>query len=237
DDGLPPSPPELAVGVHLLTFESGSKNLGLTSSSKPHDAYIGAWRVSERLVPHSYPDLHAKGIGAYQILLERPVSTQKDVWNALAEAEKIAEEIRVAWCYAWTKPYRADVTHHSSIEAPEGWTGNLRKVEGDIQREAGTGWADLAVAVQYGWAYLACLPLRPALVARDACIKAPPVIRELIELHVGTHAVPGGRLFGLAKALEIAGARVPLLACPAVHNAGEATTDDGIGAHLGCGML
>jgi len=104
------------------------------------------------------------------------------------------------------KPYRADVTRHSSIEAPEGWTGNLRKVEGDIQREAGKGWAAAAMVAQYGWVYFACFPLRVALVARDACIKAPPIIRELIELHVGTHAVSGGRLFGLAKALEIVGA-------------------------------
>src|SRR5262249_1360938 len=44
------------------------------------------------------------------------------------------------------------------------------------------------------------------LVARQAYTGAPPIVRELIELHIRSQKSGDGRLFLLAKALEIVGA-------------------------------
>jgi hypothetical protein len=183
-----------------------TKDLGLMAPGAPYDTQINSWRVHESLAPHPQQDLRQKGIGVYSLLLEREVSTQDEVWSALDEASKLSEELDIAWCYAWGKPYRSVETMLRCIEAPEGWSGNLREVERNIERKKGGFFVDAAGFAYQHYAWWPCLPLERAVAARRACTKAPPVIRELIELHIRWHKSVDRELFLLAKALEIVGA-------------------------------
>lgn len=191
---------------HVIVFNSAEKHVGLTAPCDPHQEQIGDWRVFETLQPHPHEDLREKGIGVYRLVLERVVSTQDEVWTALHEACKLADELDVAWCYASGKPYYATEFRRVSSEAPRNWSGNLRDVERDIQRETSGAFVAASAFVDLRWAWWPSLPLQRTLTARQACTNAPPVIRELIELHVRSHKAHDAELFLLAKALEIVGA-------------------------------
>lgn len=187
-----------------LRFEARKKALGLTAPSTPHAATVGRWRISEIFEPHPDPGLCDRGIGSYGLVMERAVSLERDAWDALPEACKLANELDVAWCYAWAKPYLAAELQLRETTAPEGWSGNFREVEREIQEELG-GLTGTVAILSRNWVWLPCLPLPRVLSVRAASAKAPPIIRDLIELHVGSHKATEGRLFLLAKSLEIVG--------------------------------
>lgn len=191
---------------HVLRFRSDPKNAGLTAPSNPHQERISSWLISESLVPHSIEDLRDKGIGEYRVSMECPVDSQADVWDGLTAAHRLADEIDVAWCCAWGKPYfRSKLTFVSS-EAPNGWSGNLREVEIAIQKENGSGYMVACDMFQSDWQWWWCLPLKWTLDVRRKLLTAPAVLKELISLHVRAHKSADEKLLYLAKALEIVGA-------------------------------
>lgn len=191
---------------HTLTFTSSPKNLGLIKPCDPFESQVNRWRISETLTPHPHDDLRAKGVGEYRMILQKPVTTQDEVWEAHKEARTLAKELDIAWCYTCGKPYSARELRWESVESPDGWQGNLREVERDIQRESGLGFAAEMQIVNRHWAYLETLPLQKTLETRQVTAAAPSPIRELIELHIQSQKVADGNLFLLAKALEIVGA-------------------------------
>ncbi|MHC4405867.1 MAG: hypothetical protein ACYTG0_40000, partial [Planctomycetota bacterium] len=125
-------------------------------------------------------------LGSYRLVLEAPVSIQDDVWSALGVAEQIAKELDVAWCYVCGSPFFAVRKTFVLAEAPDGWTGNTREVEVEIQKERGLGYVEAAQLAHCHW--------------------LSPVVQALVELHIAAHKSDHGSLFFLAKGLELAGA-------------------------------
>jgi len=193
------------MSAHTLRFESPEKILELRAPSNPHSASIGLWRVSENYQPNTHRDLQ-EGLGSYRLILERPVSAQEEVWLGLREAEQIAKEVDVAWCYACGTPFFAVPQTMVLVEAPIGWTGNARRVEVEIQKERGLGYAEALQVFWPQWLSFPFLPLERVLVVRDALLKASPEIQCLVDLHIAAHKTHHGELFFYAKALELAGA-------------------------------
>jgi hypothetical protein len=194
------------VGQLVLRFESPEKNLGLLKPSTPHKAQVGAWHLYETIKPHPHNDFRQKEIGGYRVVMERLVATQNEARQGLEGSYKLAQELDVAWCYAWGKPLIHVVQGLTLSEAPSPWSGNLVEVEMAIQRQAG---GFIVVAQQGLWreyAWWPSLPLERALITRQACLNARPIVRDLIELHIRSHKSVDGSLFLLAKALEIVGA-------------------------------
>ena len=174
--------------------------------SDPYEEQVDEWRVFESLAPHPYGELRDKGVGVYTVGLERDVASQDDVWAGLRKAEKISDEIDIAWCYAWEKPFLATEFGIVASEAPKGWSGNLRDVERDIQRESGGIVIEACQFTSDRWTWLDELPLKRVMTVRKALHRAAPTVRQLIEIHALSHKAPDAQLFLLAKAIEIVGA-------------------------------
>lgn len=190
-----------------LRFESPSKNLGVTAPSSLHSATVDDWRVFETFKQSAHAELRDKKIGAYSIAVEREVSSQDEAWSGLHKASQLADEIDVAWCYAWGKPYIARRLQLQAIEAPRKWTGNFRGVEGEIAKQRKSLYFAAVQVVSLDWDWLPQFPLARVLEARKYTVQASPVIRELMELHTRSHKeLDDGNLFLLAKSLEIVGA-------------------------------
>lgn len=193
------------MSSHLLRYQSPEKVLGIGSNCPPHSTTIDSWRISETYQSNTHEYLQ-KGMGSYRLVLEKEVSTQEEVWSALHGACQIAEELDLAWCYVCGTPFLAMRPSFIDSEAPAHWTGNTREIEVEIHKERGVGYAVATQVVNSHWLSLPFLPLKKVLAVREAYLKAPPVIRDLIELHVAAHKSDRGNLFFLAKGLELAGA-------------------------------
>lgn len=155
------------------------------------------------------PNVHdylQSGLGSYRLVLERPISTQTEVWSSLHKAIQLAEELDLAWCYVCGSPFFATRQMIVGVEAPDGWSGNTREVEIEIQKERGLGYAEATQVVSSHWLSLPFLPLERVLKVREAYLKAPTEIQDLIELHASAHKSDRGNLFFFAKGLELAGA-------------------------------
>jgi hypothetical protein len=193
------------MGVHTLEFRSPEKVLELQTACSPHSASIGSWSVTETYQPNTHRHVQ-EGLGGYRLILEKPVCTQDEVWAALGEAEQIAEELDVAWCYVCKSPFFAMRQTLVCSEAPTGWTGNTREIGIKIQKARGLGYAAAVQVAQSHWVSLPFLPLEKVLSVREAILKASPDIQSLVELHIAAHKSGSGKLFFLAKGLELAGA-------------------------------
>jgi len=146
-------------------------------------------------------------MGVYTIVIESDVHSSEEANSALDLASKLAAELDVAWCYAWGRPFACAVMTARSYEAPDGWSGNFQAVAGAIERELRRGYSVATQVIGYNWVWLPSLPLKKVLEVRRLTIAAPEVIKELIELHIRSLKDPSdGRLFLLAKSLEIVGA-------------------------------
>lgn len=194
------------MGQHLLRFESPRKVIGLTEPSEPHEVDVGQLRVVEHFQPHPDQRRREQGLGEYFISVERPVEHQGELTNALMEADKFAAELEVAWCYTWGVPFTALRTMLVEMDAPRGWSGNLSNIQKRmIVEESGITYDSIGFeSRQSEWR--SELPLKSTLTVRASTVAASPIVRELIELHIHSHQVNDGRLFTLAKALEIVGA-------------------------------
>ncbi len=191
--------------AHTLRFESPEKVMELRAACNPHSASVGVWRVSETYEPNTHHQLQ-QGLGSYRLSLQRPVTTQEEVRSALREAEEIAEDLDVAWCYVCGRPFFALRQTFVLFEAPDGWTGNVRQVEIEIQKERGLGHTEAMQVFSPHWLSLPFLPLERVLAVRHARLKASAEIQSLVDLHIAAHKSEHGKLFFYAKGLELAGA-------------------------------
>lgn len=195
------------MSAQTLQYRSPERLLELRSECKPHCALVGSWRVSERYEPNTHHYVQ-EGLGSYRLILESSVDSQEQVWAGLSEAEAIARQLDVAWCYVCGSPFFSAKPTFVSFDAPTGWTGNTREVEIAIQRARGLGYAAAVQVIDSHWLSLPFLPLAKVLAVRQAMLGASPIIQELVELHIAAHkcTFERGRPFFLAKALELAGA-------------------------------
>ena len=93
------------------------------------------------------------------------------------------------------------------MEAPEYWTGNMSDVRAAIQRETSKYYVAAQAVYCEHWSWWPILPLKYVLDVQREYTKAGYELRELINLHVGSHQTVDGSLFLLAKGLEIVGAQ------------------------------
>jgi len=189
-----------------LEFNSKTKNLGCDSACVPYGTQEEGWYISEVFQSSEYPDFRNKGIGRYHVNLRRDVASRDEIWKALSESIVIAKELDVAWCYAWGKPYFAVRTTMRSMDAPDGWSGNLRDVERQIESLTSPYVVQQIGFSSRPFSILPVLPLRDVMTMFRAIRKASAVLQQLIRLHISSFKTPEGQLFLLAKGLEFVGA-------------------------------
>lgn len=188
---------------HSLRYQSRSQSVKLEGEDLPHSASIGSWQIWEAF-DTTIPTFARKGIGSYSLVLETQVETQPEIRNALDSATRIAKEIDTAWCYVFDRPLNSLAFDVVMVEAPDGWTGNGRQVEIEIQKSKGIGYAEAIHVSMSHTAVFPFLPLKKVLAARDKILTASEELLALIDLHVLSHKSSGGALFFRSKGLELA---------------------------------
>jgi hypothetical protein len=192
---------------HILRFTSPSLAFELSAECSPHADTIDGWTISELVRLHPKPELAKDNIQEYYLVLEKSVASPDDLRIAFREAMAIAHELEYAWCYATGRPLHYIKLRVRPSVAPEGWTGNYEELRIKLDQEAQSGFALVVQWRDRAWATTPILPLKLALDARRAILHAPPVLRQLIEIHVDAFKNFGQpRFILLAKALEIVGA-------------------------------
>jgi len=116
-------------------------------------------------------------------------------------------------------------------DGPRDWRGNYHEVRVAIERQAGNAFYCEAMQVtNQAWIRAPFLPLKQLLKARTAYLAAPPILHELIGLHVSAYKAPLGNLFMLAKALEVVGKHYgPTRATRATRNSSMQHAMNGMG--------
>jgi hypothetical protein len=212
------------MSTHTLQYQSPEKLFILTGNCPPHSAQIDQWQISETFTPNTHPDL---GAGTYHIVIEAKVASSDEQMAACSKSIAIAQELDIAWCYLFGKPFKAVRLQLLLTDGPEDWSGNFNEVRVAIQRATQRYYC---AAMQIGnreWYEVSHLPLERLLNIRAAYLATSPILRELIGLHVSAHKAPLGGLLMLAKALEVAGRHYG--AERAVRNAGLQQTMDRLG--------
>src|SRR4051794_25137607 len=115
--------------THTLRFTSPEKVFILAEECAPHAEQIERWHISETFTPGTHPDL---GAGSYHIVLEAPVSSLDEQMVAFEEAIGVADEIDIAWCYVFDRPFIAVRNIITLPDAPEHWSGNFWDVQAAI---------------------------------------------------------------------------------------------------------
>jgi hypothetical protein len=216
--------------IHKLRYESPEKLFILAGDCDAHSARLDQCRISEAFIPDTHPDI---GAGSYRIALEADVASLDEHMAVCVKAIEFAEQLDIAWCYIFGEPFKATRSTIVLNNGPLDWNNNFWDVQAAIQREAGRPcFALMATPNHRLWISSPFLPLKNLLKIRDAYLAAPPILRELIGLHVSAHKAPLGKLLMLAKALEIVGRHYGTTR--ATRNSGmqQAMNDMGVARHL-----
>jgi hypothetical protein len=196
---------EEAVAQRTLRFESAVKVFGVRSEPKAYVGQVGEWQISEVFQPGTYHALD-QGLGSYTLVLETSVASEHEAWDALHRADELVDEVDTAWCYVCGKPFQvfSSIIGNTEFEEPPGWKGNLRATIMEFQKAKGFLVAASQVVAFKAFS-IGSLPLKEVLSVREAYLKAEPILDEVIAIHVQAHKASRGRLFFLAKALELVG--------------------------------
>jgi len=203
--GVPILPPGVvAPQPQILRYSSTTKLYGITDGGEPSSGEFEGFVVRERLGVTSISGLPPE-VREYNLSIERTIKSSDELLTASAEVRGFLSDLDKFWIYAAGEPLNPIVKRVSLERGIAGWNHNELQVRDYLVRNCKQM---LAVADSHDqhWVIMPQFPLAPALRARAAYQSATPISQALVDLHYGAlkSSYREGRLFGLAKALELA---------------------------------
>lgn len=188
----------------VLKYESLPANYGVVGDGRPFEYKNDTVRIYESLTKKTIPSAPPE-VGEYRVHIEVPVASMADYSAATSETYEIIEQIEKLWTYVCGEPLRPLLMHMSMDTTPDGWRSNEESVHRVMNIRMTGGIYCKVEIVQTHWVILPYFPLERVLIARQLIDSFEDVYVSLIDLHHDalTARSPGGRLFALAKGLEL----------------------------------
>jgi hypothetical protein len=190
----------------ILSFKSGIKCYGISSSEEPNSEQIGILKISEEYWPRTPSEIDMPpGVQNYELVIEASVSSRDEAWKAKSKAFALAAGLDKAWVYACGEPLHPVSQTFLFLDAPEGWQTNAKEVDVKLAQSRGEPFVISSEEVQRHWVHLPIFPLREALNILEALKTASEATLALVDLHYGAlkSLDSSGKLFLLAKGLEL----------------------------------
>jgi hypothetical protein len=208
--GLPvPGVPILPPGVvapepQTLHYSSTTKLYGVTGGGEPTVGTFEGFDLRETLRVAAINGVPPE-VGEYTLSIERTVKSSDELLTISAEVGGFVADLDKFWIYAAGEPLNPIVKRVSLERRIAGWSHNELQVRDYLVRNCRQMLAVVDSRDQH-WVVMPHFPLVPALRARAAYQAATPSGQALVDLHYSAlkSSYGEGRLFGLAKALELA---------------------------------
>jgi hypothetical protein len=214
----------------VLSFKSGVKSYGISSSEEPHSEQIGILNISEKYWPRTPSEIDMPiGVQNYELAIEATVSSREEAWEAKSKAFNLASDLDKAWVYACGEPLHSVSTTFLFFDAPEGWQTNANEVDIKLAQAGGQPYISSGEEIYRHWVHMPIFPLKEALKILEALKTASEATLALVDLHYGALKSfdSSGKLFLLAKGLEL-GAKF--------LGKNKKERDKAIPAHVKCGL-
>jgi hypothetical protein len=204
--GVPILPPGVvAPEPQTLSYLSTTKLYGIAGGAEPADGEFEGFNLRETLGLTPVKGLPPE-VREYTLSIERTIKSSDELLTASSDVRTFLSDLDKFWIYATGEPLNPMVKRVSLERGIAGWSHNEVQVRDYLVRNCHQILAVLADSRDQHWVVMRDFPLLPALRARRAYKSATPSVQALVDLHYSAlkSSYGEGRLFGLAKALELA---------------------------------
>jgi hypothetical protein len=197
-------PGVIAPEPQILRYSSTTKLYGVTGGGEPSGGAFEGFDLRETLKPVSISGVPPE-VGEYTVSIERAIRSSDELLAASGQVRSFVLDLDKFWIYAAGEPLNPIVKSVSLERGIAGWSHNELRVRDYLVRNCRQMLAVVDSRVHH-WVIMPQFPLVPALRARAAYQSATPSGQALVDLHYSAlkSGYGEGRLFGLAKALELA---------------------------------
>jgi hypothetical protein len=200
---LPPG--VIAPEPQTLRYTSTTKLYGISGSDEPAEVEHDGFDLQELLkrIPISGVP---PGIAEYSITVEKNIRSSDELVTASQQMSAFVRDLDKFWVYAAGEPLNPVVRRLSMEHSIAGWSHNEGEIRDYLVRNCRQVFAVVDSPGLRHWICMPWFPLVPALQARAAYHAALAAVQALVDLHYAALKSTQfeGRLFGLAKALELA---------------------------------
>lgn len=186
---------------HVLRYFCRPRRYIIQNDSEPMTASGDGYRVFESYT--SAPESSRNSVGEYALTIETDVSSSERFFQAVSTISDLAHDLDQFWLYSIGEPLFPVTLRFSFDSIPPGWEANLDDVKQSLLRSHRGAYPVIRPIVQ-SWLELPHFPLKSALRARDAYIRADPTIQALADLHYSAVKLPvnEGKLFSLKPVMH-----------------------------------